>query len=188
MSEASAREARLQAKLQPAAVRATLAFAGLFQLTHEMIKSMVVDDVKGFFGYVKVGDGVWLPESGQREYSRQVLELAPGRPFEASLLWLQSMDAITAEQATRLDDIYAHRHQLTHELASYLVDPDLDPDVDLFVDALKTLSDIARFWTRVEADLGSFDEFPGVDLDEVVNGRVALLGLCINAYCDDVDG
>ncbi|MCR6494513.1 hypothetical protein [Cellulomonas sp. P24] len=186
MGETSAREARLRAKLQPAALRATLTFAGLFQLTHEMIKSMVLDDVKGFFGFV--ADGVWLPASGESEYRREVLELALGKPFEASLLWLQSMDAVTSEQAKRLDDIYAHRHRLTHELASYLADPDLDPDVDLFVDALKTLSDIARFWTRVEADLGSFDRFPEVDLDEVVNGRVALLGLCIQAYSGGLDG
>jgi hypothetical protein len=39
-------KARLEAKLQPARVRATLAFAGLFQVTHEMLKSMVLDDVK----------------------------------------------------------------------------------------------------------------------------------------------
>ena len=46
MGETSAREARLRAKLQPAALRATLTFAGLFQLTHEMIKSMVLVDAE----------------------------------------------------------------------------------------------------------------------------------------------
>jgi hypothetical protein len=175
-------KARLEAKLQPARVRATLAFAGLFQLTHEMLKSMVLDDVKSFYGYISVGDGTWLPESGEHEYRRKVLDLVPGKPFRASLLWLQNMDAITPKQAARLEDTYAHRHDLIHELARYLIDPDLEPDFDLFIEALKTLRGISRFWTEVEAGYGTFDDFPDPDLDEVINGRVALLDLCIRAY------
>jgi hypothetical protein len=130
-------------------VRATLALAGLFQLTHEMLKSIVLDDVKSFYGYISVGDGTWLPECGEHEYRRKVLDLVPGKPFRASLLWLQNMDTITPEQAARLEDIYAHRHDLIHELARYLIDPDLEPDFDLFIEALKTLRGISRFWTEV---------------------------------------
>jgi hypothetical protein len=81
--------------------------------------------------------------------------------------------AVTAEQAARLEDIYAHRHDLIHELARYLIDPDLEPDFDLFIEALKTLRGISRFWTEVEAGYGTFDDFPDLDLDEVINGRVA---------------
>jgi hypothetical protein len=65
-----------------------------------MLKSMVLDDVKGFYGYIGFrGDNVWLPESGELEYERSVLALAPKKPFQASLLWLQNMEAITAEQS-----------------------------------------------------------------------------------------
>ena len=70
------------------------------------------------------------------------------------------MDAITPEQAARLEDIYAHRDDLIHELARYLIDPDLEPDFDLFIEALKALRGISRFWTEVEADYGTFDDFP----------------------------
>jgi hypothetical protein len=48
------------------------------------------------------------------------------------------------EQAARLEDTYAHRHDLIHELARYLIDPDLEPDFDLFIEALKTLRGISR--------------------------------------------
>lgn len=178
-------EERLKAKLQPARVRSTLAFAGLFQLTHEMLKNMVLDDVKGFYGYIgALGDNVWLPESGELEYQRNVLTLAPNRPFQASLLWLRNRNAVTAEQAARLDDIYAHRHDLTHELARYLTDPNLEPDFDLFIEALKTLRDLSRFWTEVEAAIGTFEDYPDLDLDEVTNVRILLLDLCISAYGD----
>ena len=90
MTDPNSYKARLEAKLQPARVRATRAFAGLFQLTHEMLKSTVLDDVKSLYGYISVGDG-----SGEYEYRRKVLDLVPGKPFRASLPWLQNMDAIT---------------------------------------------------------------------------------------------
>lgn len=177
-------EERLKAKLQPARIRSTLAFAGLFQLTHEMLKSMVLDDVKSFFGYINVGgDSVWLPESGELEYRRKVLDLHPNR-FTASLLWLQDLGAFDAEQAAHLDDIYDHRHDLTHELAKYLVDPNLEPDYDLFIEALETLKALSRFWTEVEAGFGTFEEYPDLDLNEVTNGRILLIDLAISAFED----
>jgi hypothetical protein len=178
-------EERLKAKLRPARVRSTLAFAGLFQLTHEILKSVILDEVKGFYGYTRVGDdNAWLPESGELEYQRSVLALAPNKPFRASLLWLQNMEAITAEQSAQLDDIYAHRHDLTHELAKYLTDLNLEPDFDLFIEALKTLRSLSRFWTEVEAGIGTFEDYPDLDLDAVTNGRILLLDLCISAYGD----
>lgn len=177
-------EERLLAKLQPARVRSTLAFTGLFQLTHEMLKSMVLDDVKSFYGYTNLdGDVRWFPEGGDVEYQRQVLNLHPNR-FTASLLWLQEMDALTVEQAARLDAIYDHRHDLTHELAKYLVDPNLEPDFDLFIEALKTMKALSRFWTEVEAGYGTFEDFPDLDLEAVKNGRMMIIELCISAYGD----
>jgi hypothetical protein len=114
---------QLEAKLSPTNIRATLAFAGLYQLTHEQIKRTVLDDVKGFFGFSPLGDGTWLyGESGCQDYESSVLALAPKRPFAASLLWLKEMNAITADQMEQLDAIYAHRHSLTHDLGRYLVD------------------------------------------------------------------
>jgi hypothetical protein len=175
-------EERLLAKLQPSRVRSTLAFAGLFQLTHEMLKSMVLEDVKAFYGYTTLGGDVrWFPEGGDVLYQREVLALHPNK-FTASLLWLQQMNALTADQAVRLDDIYDHRHDLTHELAKYLVDPNLEPDFDLFIEALKTLRALSQFWNEVEAGYGTFEDFPDLDLDEVKNGRMLLIGLCISAY------
>lgn len=80
---------RVKAKLHPALVRSTLAFAGLFQLTHEVLKSMVLDDVKSFFGYVSVGvNAVWLPEGGELEYRRKVLGSSPREWCSAAFSFL----------------------------------------------------------------------------------------------------
>lgn len=182
--------ARLEAKLAPQRIRATLAFAGLYQLTHEMIKRSVIDEVKGFFGYnTPIGDGTWLHgESGKREYEKSVLSRAPRNPFKASLLWLEDGGAITSAQVERLDTIYTHRHDLTHELGKYIVDIDFEPDVELFRDALGIMRDISRFWTQIEKDIGTFEEHGDIDIDEIVPGTIALLQMCVQAYADGLPG
>jgi hypothetical protein len=68
-------------------------------------------------------------------------------------------EAITLEQADRLDEIYAHRHELTHELGNYIIHPDFGLNADLFVDAVKILRDISDFWTQIEIDSGTFEEY-----------------------------
>jgi hypothetical protein len=66
----------------------------------------------------------------------------------------------------------------------YIVDPDAEPDVELLTDALSILKAIRRFWTSVEAGMGTFDDFPGVDLDEVLLGSMIVLQLCLDAYVE----
>jgi hypothetical protein len=170
---------RLEAKLAPHRIRSTLAFAGLYQLTHELIKRSVLEQTKGFFGKSLLDD-TWF--YGEADYRKSVLDMVPGKPFRGSLLWLVDMNAISRAQADRLDAIYDHRHELTHELAKYIVDVDFEPDTDLFLDALTILRDVTRFWTQVEKDVGTFDEYGDIDLDEVTPLSIALLGMCINAY------
>jgi hypothetical protein len=170
---------RLEAKLRPERMRATLAFAGLYQMTHQLIKIAVIDEVREFY-WRGIEDGAMVYD--EQAYAEKVLFRAPKNRFRASLLWLVDGDAITLAQADRLDDIYAHRHDLTHELIKYIVDLDFEPDVELFTDALATLAGIRRFWTSIEKDIGSFDDFGDVELDEVTPLSLYVLQMCIDAY------
>jgi hypothetical protein len=170
---------RLEAKLRPERIRATLGFAGLYQIIHELIKTAVLDEVREFY-WRGIEDGVVVYD--EQAYAEDVLARAPKNKFRASLLWLVEGDAITLAQADRLDDIYAHRHDLSHELIKYVVDPDFEPDVELLTDALTILKSIRRFWTSMEKDIGSFEEFGDVDLDEVTPLSLAVLQMCIDAH------
>jgi hypothetical protein len=170
---------RLEAKLRPERIRATLGFAGLYQMTHELIKAAVLDEVHEVY-WRGIVDGAMVYD--EQAYAENVLARAPQNKFRASLLWLVEGDAITLAQADRLEDIYAHRHDLSHELIKYIVDPDFEPDVELFTDALTILKATRRFWTSIEKDIGSFDDFGDVDLDEVTPLSLAVLQMCIDAY------
>jgi hypothetical protein len=180
---------RLSAKLHPDIIRGTLAFAGLYQVTHEMLKHAVLDKVREFYCLGLDADYSMTADE-QEQYRLQVLSLAPNR-FRASLLWLVQSNAITQVQADQLDSIYAHRHSLTHELVKYIIDPDIDPDVDLLIDAVTTLKDLHRFWVDVELSSGGFffpdgSDVGDVDAHEVMPLSLIVLQQCMDAYVDGI--
>jgi hypothetical protein len=174
--------ATLEVKLQPTRIRSTLAFAGLYQITHELIKESVMDELRNFYFAGIDETGILVDEP---RYAAEVLALDPKRrKMRGSLLWPVKSGAITQAQADRLDEIYDHRHELTHELAKYIVDPAHEPDMRLFTDAVEILRDVLRYWTLVEIEIGSFGDHGVVDVDDVVPGRLLLLRTCIAAYVD----
>ncbi|WP_207624600.1 hypothetical protein [Rhodococcus sp. D-46] len=121
-------------RLTPESLRSTFAFAGLFQLTHEMLKQVILENVRQFYSRGWDDDGRPIyDKSYEVEVRNRVTK--PGRKanaFEGSVAWLVSNNAITEEQGRTLDEIYEHRHALTHDLARFIVDIDRDIDADFF--------------------------------------------------------
>ena len=182
----SARTELMAAKLQPRRIRDTLQFATLIQLTHELIKRSVLKGVKGFYGHVEYnGVDEWI--GGDREiYERDVLARVPGRQFDASIAWLVDHDALSHHQADRLSEIYSHRHDLTHEIAKYVIDPEFEPNRKLYVEAVQILQTLERFWMEIEVDSGLLYEHPTATIDDVTPGRLLILQLCLDAYLDGI--
>lgn len=180
-------EALLVGKLTPSALRFTLAFAGLFQLTHELLKGAILEKVHQYYwrGFDASGD---LYDDAS--YRRDVLD--PSRSggktdaFRGSTVWLVKNEVITEGEAARLKAVYAHRHDLTHELAKYLIDVDANPDLDLFVEALAILHKIQTYWTRLDLAGGAYDPESDtwnddVDPDDATPLSLYLLQLCVQA-------
>lgn len=137
-------EQRLRGKLEPANLRATMAFAGLYQITSEMIRHTVIDKVRDFYWIDLELDGAMSAKNKER-YRVEVLSLARNKEFPASLKWLVQSKAITEAQADRLGAVHAHRNELTHELVRYMVDADAHPDIGLLAESLAILKDLNRF-------------------------------------------
>ena len=182
-------EERLAAKLDPKSIRATLQFAGIYQIIHEQIKKSVLDGVHDFYL-------VGLDENGlaydDDRYTPQVLNRtsSSGKPlnkFNASLSWLGESRAITQSQADNLDAIYDHRHELTHELAMFVVDVHRSPDIELFEEGLSILTDLNRFWVQIERDTGMFEEFGDIDVNEVYPLSFVVLQQCLHAFSEQFD-
>jgi hypothetical protein len=61
---------RLEAKLRPDRIRATLGFAGLYQMIHELIKTAVPDEMREFY-WRGIEDGVVVYD--EQDYAENVL-------------------------------------------------------------------------------------------------------------------
>jgi hypothetical protein len=84
-------------------------------MAHEMIKVAVLDEAHEFYWRgIERGTTVY----DESRYADDVLAKAPKDTFWAPLLWLVEGEAITLDEADRLDVIYVHRHELSHELMS----------------------------------------------------------------------
>ena len=175
-------EARLRAKLAPERIRATLSFAGLILIVYEMVKQAVVKDVREFYWRGFDESGMLYDEES---YTRDVKSLNRSQ-FRASAKWLVKSGAIKDEQVEVLERLYVHRKDIAHELAKYLIDVDYEPDADLFIEALHVLSDIRRFWTQIEIDIGTFEDHGDVTVDDVQPLSLMLLGSFIEAYSEGV--
>ncbi|MEV0434095.1 hypothetical protein [Nocardia sp. NPDC050413] len=172
----------LEAKLRPESIRFALMFASLLQMIHEQLKLVVLDEVREFYctGCDESGRSIVNEDA----YRRKVLDLAPKNKFRASLLWLVKSEAITMAQADRLNDIYVHRHAVTHELIKYIVDPDERLDSDLFVEAVEILKAIKRFWAGIML-YTTIDNPAEVDLDEVFTLDMIVLQRCVDAVIEE---
>ena len=109
----SADEDRDERRARLKRIRSILAFAGLYQVTHEMIKQVVLGHVRDHYSW---GSDKTRMHYDSDAYKRDVLSKDKS-PFRASLLWLVEAGAITLAQADRPDDIHEHGHDLTHKLA-----------------------------------------------------------------------
>lgn len=170
-------EDRLRLKLLPERIRANLSFAGLVLIVYEMAKQAVVEDVRGFYCRGFDESGMLYDEEA---YARDVKSLDKS-VYRASYKWLVKSGAITDEQTEVLERLHVHRKDVAHELTKYLIDPEHDPDAELFLEALKVLSAIRKYWTQIEIDIGMFEAHGDVTVDDVQPLSLACLGLFIEA-------
>ncbi len=161
---------RLQDKIQPENVATALVRAGALLTGYELIKTAIIDEVKGFF--VQGFDEDRLIYS--KDYERKVLPLGKNA-FEASVNWLIQMEALTQDQADSLDAIRSHRHELAHELARFIVDPDADVSVDRLTELQGIMRSLDRFWGGINIDTNPDFDGADVDRDNIVSGSGALL-------------
>lgn len=183
-------EKLLKEKLEPARIRLTLSFAGLFLLAHELIKHLVLVRLRQFYGESPLPEFPAGPEWKAR-YAEAVLSLdvdeagnRPKRPnaFRASIKWLIEAGALAEEQAAVLDQIFDHRSDLAHELLKYLVDVDYEPKPMLLTRANEILSNLEQFWTQMEIDLGTFEEFGDVQVEDVQSPLLSMYGQSLQAF------
>lgn len=157
-------------KLAPENVRLALIRAGAFLTGYELVKSSIVDGVKDFFiiGFNERGL-LYSPD-----YEKRVLQLGKSA-FQASLNWLVSSNALSESQANQLEAIRTHRHEVAHDLARLLVDPEAHVDVDKLSALIEIMHDLDRFWGGIEIETSGEFEVDDVDYEGIRGGSGLLM-------------
>lgn len=168
--------ADMLAKLGPEQVKNSLVRAGLFIVGYELMKSQIVDATRGFFVIGFDEHGLTTDEKYESKVrSRHKKE------FEACLLWLVSMEALTEAQADRVRAIRDHRNELAHELPRYVTNPGAEVDTKLLREMRDVIALLGRFWGSIEVSIDPQFDGEDVDLDGIVSGTTLLVDLLIDA-------
>lgn len=171
-------------KLEPEQVKRSLTRVGLFVVGYELLKNQIVDAARGFFIIGFDEHGLTTdPAYETNVRSRHKKE------FEACLLWLVHMEALTEAQAERVRAIRDHRNELAHELPRYVTNPGTEVDFDLLREMRDIIAHLGRYWGSREVSIDPQCDGTNVDAASIVSGTTLLLDLLIDAVgCAAADG
>jgi hypothetical protein len=162
----------LEFKLLPESVALSLMRAATMLTGWEFIHSNIVTAVKDFFivGFDEKG---YLYDDG---YERSVLsKVGKGSTiFDASTAWLVDLEALTQDDVSLLREIRAHRNDIAHEMAKYLVDPGQDVSVDLLLRARGIIQRLGQFWGQIDVDINPQFDDQDVAREEIKSGQSLL--------------
>jgi hypothetical protein len=139
---------RVESKLKPEVMGLALIRSGALLTGYELVKTSILEDIKSFYSVGISGEGV----AHDTRYERDVLTLAPNK-FEASVEWLVRNQALDRAHVDILNSVRSHRHEVAHELARFLVDPDADVNVELLSALHRVMRALDRFWGSIEIDV-----------------------------------
>jgi hypothetical protein len=162
----------LEFKLLPESVALSLMRAATMLTGWEFIHWNIVKAVKDFF-IVGFDEEEYLYDDG---YERDVLsKVGKGSTiFDASAAWLVEMEALTQDDVSLLKDIRAHRNDIAHEMAKYLVDPEEDVSVDLLLRARGIIKRLGQFWGQIDVDTNPQFDGQEVAPEDIHSGQSLL--------------
>ena len=162
----------LEFKLLPESVALSLMRAATMLTGWEFIHSNIVRAVKDFF-MVGFDKEEYHYDDG---YERDVLsKVGNGSTiFDASTAWLVEMEALTQDDVSLLREIRAHRNDIAHEMAKYLVDPGQDVSVDLLLRARGIIQRLGQFWGQIDVDTNPRFDDQDVAPEDIHSGQLLL--------------
>ena len=169
----------------PNQVKDNLTLASLYLSAFEVLKPIVIGNIRSFFAHEFPYKGEWDPEKiRSKEYIAQISKFYPlnektGKPkedeFVACTGWLADSNVISADEAAELVEIRAERNKIAHELPDLLLDPEKAINSDLLLKLAMLINKIDKWWLlEVEIPTQPPDSWNGKDIDEdaVMSGRM----------------
>ncbi len=147
----------------------SLAYVGLVLVAFELLKSLIVKPIKGFYAYTTFGKGMPF-----KSYEEDVLSRHKNE-FEACLLYLRDfMEAIDSCDMQAIQELRKHRNDLAHDLVNKLHDLEIARHAQLFGEVNTALFKLSNYRTYME--IGADPEFQKMGIDwNTVKGHEYLI-------------
>ena len=152
--------------LNPEVLKNNLILGSIYITSFEMLKDSIITKLKDFFI-----DGI--DENGfiySDRYKTKVLTLHKN-PLQASLIWLQDMEAIDNNDIQKFEKIKTFRNKLAHEMLDFIANLPEDDLLELFNDMINLLTKIGRWWiVNVEIPINPDYDGQNINEDEITPG------------------
>lgn len=160
-------------------VKKYLTNASLLLIGWELLKSVIIDNLKGFlcFNYETINGQLVLIES--EEYKREVLSLDKRDRLNASCLYSLKLGIITDDEYAEIRRLREVRNSVAHELLKILHEDDFHI-YDSDIHSLNALVEKIEVWwlknveIPTDPDLLDMDE-DQIDWNGVASGRMLIL-------------
>ncbi len=158
--------------LHPEELKQNLLGVSLFVLAYEMFRSRVTNHPKTLYSTGWDEKGIKLDTE---EYRANVLSRHKS-PFQAALLWFESLEAIDETDLAALDRLRQFRNQVVHELVDTIAAERITEVHSAFDELVRLFRKIEVWWIEY-FELPCNPEFDGVEVsaDEIVPGPVIML-------------
>lgn len=146
--------------LNPEILRNNLILGSIYIASFEILKDTIITKLKDFFI-----DGI--DENGfiyNDKYKTKVLTLHKN-PLQASLIWLQNMDAIDNKDIQKFKKIKTFRNKLAHEMLDFIANIPEDDLLELFNDMINLLTKIGRWWI-INVEIPTNPDYDGQEINE----------------------
>lgn len=139
-------------------IKRKLIDASLYLMAFHLLKSAIVDGVKNFFLTGFKDKELTYSE----DYESKVLSRSKYK-FEASLIFLVEVGAITQSDVDVIHELRDYRNKLAHDIPSSIYENGHSVDPKKIETAGSLLNKIDNFWGRVEVDTDP--DLVGQDVD-----------------------
>lgn len=171
-------ERKLRQQLTPTRTRDLLALAGLYALAHELLKSAILDGVKGFFliGFDEDGFTYGTEYAEVREHPRGA--------FTGSVDWLKSHQVISDADQVALERVRDERHRAIHQSLGLIVDPNFELDVAPLFEVREILARVGQFFGAIDVETDPAFDDVDVDVAEIRSGLFVAYDYVLGAMAD----
>ena len=159
--------------------------ASLFLLAWEMLKSVVIDNLKNFICMDwETINGKWVQIENE-DYKKKVLSLDSDR-FKASCLYSIQMEIVTNDDYKEILKLRDLRNEITHELEKFLLEDGLHINDKDILSMKNLIGKIDQWWiVNVEAatdpNVLALNQ-DKIDWDNVTSVRMIVLKYLLSSY------